>query len=220
MSSFTFGLFTNTLTTDVTCDEVCVFCCIHFQETHKFLRHVDECHKKEEGRKALFISSTCGELMMKVTHELHVARHKPSSDINVVGKRRRVDSDVDYTERAGKVRAMNNGHQIAQAVNQLSYSRQPTLTFIGTGGESSSVNMNGAVDMNRAMNSADIHGGVVMNGAVDMHGAMNSADIHGGVVMNRTDMNGRVVVDSVGMNGFGESPGIISSPPTFWGAQV
>lgn len=151
---------------DVTCDEVCVFCCIRFDATQKFLRHVEDCHRKDKGRKADYLGTTCTELSAKVAHELHLARHsKPYSDPGSEGKRRRLDSDVGIgaldTGRAKKVCTMNNGQPIA------------TSTFMQTptGGEPGSV---------------DMHGAVGMHGTVDMH---------------RVDMNGRMLMDSVG-NGF------------------
>ena len=155
VSLSTIWLLTDIVMTDVPCDEVCVFCCIRFGDTRKFLRHVAECHKLETGRKADFLRHTCTELEAVIGHELHIARHKRlPPEMTSTGKRTRVVSETSSvtldTERTVKVRVMDKGYQIAQAANQLSSFGQATATITAnsTGGGSSSVGIDAAMSMN------------------------------------------------------------------------
>lgn len=180
----TIGPFTDILMVDVACNEVCVFCCMRFEQTNKLLRHVEECHKHEVGRKAQFMDDTCSELASIVSEELHAAQHRQSSSsTNPRGKRTRVVSDIDSgafdTERARKARIIDNGDQIVQAATQSSSSRQPTAAFMGlhTMEEINGVDMNGMVNMEN----------MAMNGVVNM---------------SSMDINAAVVMDSAGMDRF------------------
>ncbi|UPX17091.1 uncharacterized protein EKO05_0007467 [Ascochyta rabiei] len=117
----------------VKCYEVCIFCCIRFEESQKFLRHIEDCHNKERGRKADFMNTTCTELVTNVSQELLVAWHsKSSANTNLNGKRMRALSDVASVldpERATKVRVTNDGHHAAQAATQSKFLGESDLTF-------------------------------------------------------------------------------------------
>ncbi|PVH98637.1 hypothetical protein DM02DRAFT_40892 [Periconia macrospinosa] len=141
------------------------------------MKHAEECHKKETGRKAQYTSQTCMDLSSIVSHELHVAQHRGlSSGMNPNGKRAQAVPDTDSgamdTQRAGKVRITDNGDQVAQVATQLSSSGQPNATFMGmaAGGGMDSVDIDGTVDMNST--------------------GINGVDMNGVAVMNRLDMNG------------------------------
>ena len=67
-------MVSNTLNTDVRCGEVCVVCFKPFEFASEVIRHGEENHRTESGRKATYMKETLEEVSRRVTSDLYAAK--------------------------------------------------------------------------------------------------------------------------------------------------
>lgn len=107
------GLLVNISSTDVTCEEVCVFCFKMFRLASEFMRHAEGNHRDATGRKATYMRTTCDELGRRVDSELAKSAYL-SAGVDSRSKKRGweaagMDPGMSGTQRNGIV-ASGNPH--------------------------------------------------------------------------------------------------------------